>query len=164
MSRQDFLLSAHFYVATQFCYVATRPLFLVLESLSRHGKVYRDLVYQCSAYLCVATLRDLKNPCRDIEISLQLEVCRNIGFFYCDKVSSLSKHHMSRPCLSIATSVSSSFSIATYITLSRQILLLSVLRHTLPCRDRGLSLKLFFCLNKLFHVAIISIVTDDPLS
>ena len=41
------------------CYVATRPLFLVLESLSRHRKVYHDLVYQCSAYLCVATLRSL---------------------------------------------------------------------------------------------------------
>ena len=141
-------------------YVATRLLFLVLESLSRHRKVCRDLVYLCSAYLYVATLRSY----RDIETSLQLEVCCNIGFVYYDQASSLSKHYMLRPCLSVATNVSSSFSIATYITLSRQIFLLSISLHTLPYRDRGLSLKLFFYLNKLFHVAIISVVTEDPLS
>ena len=38
---------------------------------------------------------------------------------YCDQVSSLIKHHMSRPCLSIMIRVSSSFSVATYIALSR---------------------------------------------
>ena len=123
-------------------------------------KVCRDLVYQFSTYLCVSTLRFLSQH-RNISSS---EVCRNIGFFYCDQVSSLSKHHMSRPCLSITTIISSSFDIAIYITLLQHILLLSVLRHTLPCRGKGLSLKPFFCLNKLFHIAIISVVTEDPLS
>ena len=105
-----------------------------------------------------------EDPCHDIQTSLQLEVCCNIGFFFCKQVSSLRKHHMSQPCLFVATSVSSSFSIATNIFLSRHIFLCSVSRHTLPYHDRGLSLKLFFCLNKLFHVAIISVVTEDPLS
>ena len=44
MSRKDVLPSAHLCVATQFCYVTTRLFFLVLESLSRDGKVCRDLV------------------------------------------------------------------------------------------------------------------------
>ena len=73
--RHSFLALSMFSVATQFlcrdrifslslcrdpvCYLAARPLFLVLKYLSRHRKVYRDLVYQCSAYLCVATLRSL---------------------------------------------------------------------------------------------------------
>ena len=48
------------------------------------------------------------------------EVCSNIGFFCCNQVGSLSKHHMSRPCLSVTTKVSSSFSVAAYVTLSRQ--------------------------------------------
>ena len=59
MSRQDFLPSAHLCVATQFCYVATRLLFLVLESFSRYGKVCRDLVHLCLAYSYVATLISL---------------------------------------------------------------------------------------------------------
>ena len=88
------------------CFIATRLLFLALESLSRHRKVFRDLFYLCSADLCVATLR---SPSRH----------RNIGFFCCNQVDSLSKHHMSRPCLSIMTRVSSSFSVATYVALSR---------------------------------------------
>ena len=66
-----FSVTTKFYVATRLfvfssslcrdpvCYVATRPLLLMLESLSRHRKVYRDLVYHCSAYLCVMTLRSL---------------------------------------------------------------------------------------------------------
>ena len=65
-------------------------------------------------------------------------------------------HHL------VATDTSS-FSVTTYITLSQQILLLSVSQHTLPCHDKGLSLKLFLCLNKLFHVAIINVMTEDPL-
>ena len=39
--------------------VATKLLFLVLESLSRHRKVGRDLVYLCLTNLCVATLGSL---------------------------------------------------------------------------------------------------------
>ena len=94
ISQQDFSVFSLYLCHNPICYVATRPLFHVLESLSRHRKV-----------------------CLDIETSLQLEVCLNIGFFYCDQVSSLSKHHMSRPCFSVATSVSSSFSVTTCITL-----------------------------------------------
>ena len=99
-----------------------------------------------------------------METSLHLKVCCNIGYFYCDQVSSPSKRHMSRPCLSIATRVFSSFIFTTYITLSRQMLILSVSGHILPYRNRGLSLKLFFCLNKIFHVAIIIVVIEGPLS
>ena len=78
----------------------------------------------------------LLDPYRDIETSIQLEVCRNIGFFCCNQVGSLSKHHMSRPCLSVTTRVSSSFGITTYVTLSQQkyffeALLLS--QQALPC-------------------------------
>ena len=43
-----------------------------------------------------------------------------------------------------------------------QVSLLSKLhmsRHSLPYHDRGLSLKLFFCPKKLFHVTIISVMT-----
>ena len=47
------------------------------------------------------------------------------------------------------------------LSVSQQKLLLSVSQHILPCRDKGLSLKLFFCLNKLFHVAIISVATKE---
>ena len=66
-----FSVTTSFYVVTRLfvfssslchdpvCYVMTRPLFLVLECLSRHRKVCHDLIYQCSAYLCVATLRSL---------------------------------------------------------------------------------------------------------
>ena len=72
MSRQDFFVFILFlcrdlvcYIATQFvlsrpvCSIVTRLLFLVLESLSRHRKVYRNLVYMCLVYLCVMTLRSL---------------------------------------------------------------------------------------------------------
>ena len=38
ISRQDFLPLAHLYVATQFCYVVIKLLFLVSESLSRPEK------------------------------------------------------------------------------------------------------------------------------
>ena len=59
MSRQDFFPSAHLCVASHFCYVATRLLFLMFESLSRDRKVYCDLVYLCSSYFCVVTLISL---------------------------------------------------------------------------------------------------------
>ena len=36
-----------------------------------------------------------------------------------NQISLLSRHHLSRPCLSIVTRVSSSFGVTTYITLSR---------------------------------------------
>ena len=77
-----FLSRPSFYVTTRLflfssslcrnpvCYVATRPLLLVLESLSRHRKVCRGLVYQCSAYLCVATLRSLSQH-RNISSALK---------------------------------------------------------------------------------------------
>ena len=42
-----------------------------------------------------------------------------------------------------------------------EFLLLSVSRLTSPCRDRNLSLKLFFRLNKFFHVAIICVATEE---
>ena len=78
MLQHDFLVSSIFVVATQFycrdktllcsaysfcsdpiCYVATSLLCIVLKSLSRHIKVYCDLVSLCLAYFCVATLRSM---------------------------------------------------------------------------------------------------------
>ena len=76
--RHDFLMMSIFAIATQFscrdktlmcstysfchdpvCYVMTGLLCLVLKSLSRHIKVYHDLVSLCSTYFCVATLRSM---------------------------------------------------------------------------------------------------------
>ena len=59
MSRQDFSVFNLSLYRDPVCYVVTRLLFLVLESLSRHRKVCRDLVYLCSANRCVATLGSL---------------------------------------------------------------------------------------------------------
>ena len=78
MLRHDFLVLSIFSIATQFscrdktllclaysfcrdpvCYIAIELLCIVLNSLSRPRKVCCDLVYLCSAYLCVATLRSM---------------------------------------------------------------------------------------------------------
>ena len=48
-----------------------------------------------------------------ISMSRPSLLCRN-------QISSQSRHHLSRPCLSIVNRVSSSFSVTTYITLSKQ--------------------------------------------
>ena len=59
MLLQDFSVFSLSLCRDPFCYVVTILLFLMLESLSRHRKVCRDLVYQCSSYLCVAILSSL---------------------------------------------------------------------------------------------------------
>ena len=78
MLQHDFLVSSIFAVVTQFscrdktllssaytfcrdpiCYVATALLCIVLKSLSRHIKVYCNLVSLYLAYFCVATLRSM---------------------------------------------------------------------------------------------------------
>ena len=59
MSLQDFSIFNLSLCHDPICYVATRLLFLVLESLSRHRQVCRDLVYLCSADLNVTTSRSL---------------------------------------------------------------------------------------------------------
>ena len=59
MSRHDFSVFSLSLCCDPVCYTATRLLFLVLEYLSRHRKVHRDLVYLCSADLYVATLSSL---------------------------------------------------------------------------------------------------------
>ena len=80
--RHSLLVLLMFYVATRLfvfslslcrypvCYVVTRPLLIVLEYLLRHRKVYRNLVYQCLAYLCVTTLRSLSRH-RNISSALK---------------------------------------------------------------------------------------------
>ena len=61
MSRQDFLPAAHLCDATQFCYVVTRLLFLVLESFSRHGKVCRDMEkFVATLFICVKLISMLR--------------------------------------------------------------------------------------------------------
>ena len=115
MLQHGLLVLSVFAVATQF--VMSRPDFFSLC-----WNICRDIeksVVTGLYYVQVIYVARPKNPCRDIEISLQLEICRNIGLFCCHHVSSLSKHHLSQPCLSVATRVSS-FSVVTYITLSRQ--------------------------------------------
>ena len=138
MSRQDFMPSAPLCVATRFCYVVTRLLFLVLESLSRHRKFFRDRVYLCSIYLCVATLISLLRH----QTSLQLEACRNTELFCCNHVTSLSQHHLSRLFFSLSRPETLSFSVVTFITLSQQNFFIQ-------------------CLNRLFQVAIISVTTRE---
>ena len=66
MSRHDFSVFSLSLCRDPVCYVAAKLLFFVLESLSRHGKVCHDLVYLCSAYLYVTTLR---SPSRHRNIS-----------------------------------------------------------------------------------------------
>ena len=111
-----FLYSTYICVATHF--VISRPDF---SSLC--WNLYCDIKKSImTLFICVQliSVSRLYDPCRDIKTSLQLEVCHNVEFFCCDQVSSLSKHHMSRPCFSVTTRVSSYFSVATYTTLSRQ--------------------------------------------
>ena len=128
MSRQDFFLLSLSLCRNPICYVAIRPLFFVLESLSRHIKVCCDFVYQCSAYLCVATLRSLSRH-RNISSTLSMSqhwipllrpgqltkqashvatlfICRNQSFFF------LQRHDIHH----LVVTDTSSFSVAIYIT------------------------------------------------
>ena len=149
--------------------VTTRPFFLVLESLLRHKKVCRDLVYQCSSYLYVATLRSLLRH-RNISSALSMSqhwilllgpgqfieqashvatlfTSRNQRFFFFQRRDI---HHL------IATYTS--FSVATYITLSRQrsfyeALLMSQQSFSCcnnQCRDRRSLVAIEFLLSTCF--------------
>ena len=69
--------------------------------------------------------------------------------------SSLRKPHLSRLCLSVATNVSSSFSVTTYITLSRQ----KSFSESLP-----LSQPSFSCCDNLCHDRRSLVTTEFMLS
>ena len=79
MSRQDFSIFSLSLSRDPVCYVATRLLFPVLESLLRHRKFCCGVVYLCSAYLCLAAQFVMSQPdfsslcwnlCPDIEKSV----------------------------------------------------------------------------------------------
>ena len=50
-----------------------------------------------TSFLSVKLISVLRHqdPCRDIDLSPQLEVCCNIGFLCCDQASSTSERHLS---------------------------------------------------------------------
>ena len=56
LSRHDSSVFSLIVLSRSGFHVATELLCIMLKSLSRHRKVYRDLVYLYSAYFCVATL------------------------------------------------------------------------------------------------------------
>ena len=70
MSLQDFSIFSLSLCRDLDCYVVTRLLFFVLESLSQYRKVCRDLVYLCSADLRVMTLGSLSRH-RNISSTLK---------------------------------------------------------------------------------------------
>ena len=81
--------------------------------------------------------------CRNIEksvmtlfIYVQLISVSRPSLLSRNQISLQRRHHLSRPCLSIVTRVSSSFSVATYITLSRQSYFFEALilsQQAFPC-------------------------------
>ena len=153
----------------------SRPSFYVVTRLFVFSSILcRDPVLLCrdnTSLPCVgifvAIWKSLLRPClsmfslflcRDIKTSLQLEVCHNIELFCYNQVSSLSQHHLSRLCFSIRT-INLILQCRDIHYLVATELLHTVSRHRLPCRERGISSAYSFCLNRLFQVAIISVVT-----
>ena len=81
-----------------------------------------------------------------ISVSPPNLLCRN-------QISLLSRHHLSWPCLSIVTRVSSSFGVATYITLSRQRYFFKALilsQQAFPCYNNHCRDIRGFCRDKDF--------------
>ena len=92
--------------------------------------------------------------------SLQLEVCRNIELFCCNQVNSLSQHQFSRLCFFVRTR-NLVFQCRDIHYLIATELLHTVLRHRLPCHERGLSSAYSLCFNRLFQVAIVSVTIEE---
>ena len=93
MSRQDY------YVVSLL--VISQPNLLCRDRTSLHlcGNLCCDLEVVSrprfslfSLFLCC----DIKDPCRDIDLSPQLEVCFNVRFLCCDQANSTSKRHLLR--------------------------------------------------------------------
>ena len=120
-----------------------------------HRKVCSNLIYQCSAYFCLG----LKIPVATSKPLFSLKYVATL-IFCCNQASSLSQHHFSRLCFSIRTR-NLVFQCRDIHYLVATELLHTVSRHRLPCRDRDLSSAYSFCLNRLFQVAIISVVTKE---